>query len=125
MRLNEAIEQVYAGREKFVLVGLTGRTGSGCSQAAKILQEKDFLKLDYRKVKSYDFKNSDERKSKVIYEYMKEPGRWEGFIVIEISSIILAAALEEGIDAMMKYIDKITMADGNDKIISIGDKDSN
>ena len=36
----------------------------------------------------------------------------------------MAAALEEGKDAMMKYIDKITMADGNDKIISIGDKDS-
>lgn len=124
MRLNKAIEQVYAGREKFVLVGLTGRTGSGCSQAAKILQEKDFLKLDLRKVKSYDFKDADERKRKVIYEYMKEPGRWEGFVVIEISSIILAAALEEGKDGLVKYIDKITKADGNDKIISIGDKDS-
>lgn len=123
MKLNEAIDQVYAGREKLLLIGLTGRTGSGCSQVAKILQEKDFLKLDIRTTKSYDFKNSEERKSKVIYEYMKEPGRWDGFIVIEISSIILAAAMELGKEQLIQYIDELT-AEGNGKIISIGDKDS-
>jgi dCMP deaminase len=123
MELKEAINQMYTGREKLILLGLTGRTGSGCSQVAKILQEKDFLKLDIRDPKSYDFKNSEERKSKVIYEYMKEPGRWNGFVVIEISSIILGAAMELGTEQLLQYIDGLT-AEGNEKIISIGDKDS-
>lgn len=34
---SRAIESVYKENKRFVVIGLTGRTGSGCSTAAEIL----------------------------------------------------------------------------------------
>lgn len=34
-----SVEQVYKNRSQFVVVGLTGRTGSGCTSSANILEE--------------------------------------------------------------------------------------
>ena len=31
----EAIKSLYSQRDKFILIGLTGRTGSGCTTVAK------------------------------------------------------------------------------------------
>lgn len=123
MELNSAINEMYAGREKLIILGLTGRTGSGCSTVSNILGQEEFSALDIKEPKGYDFKNSEERKNRVIYEYMKQDGRWKGFTTIEVSSLILAAALELGMEAFEGYIDKIT-SEENEKIISIGDKDS-
>jgi len=35
------ISQLFSLRDKFVIIGLTGRTGSGCTTAASILEDKD------------------------------------------------------------------------------------
>ena len=40
----EAIKSLYSQRDKFILIGLTGRTGSGCTTVANILS-KDNIKL--------------------------------------------------------------------------------
>lgn len=34
----EVIKQIYKLRQNFILIGLTGRTGSGCSTVAKVLE---------------------------------------------------------------------------------------
>lgn len=39
------IEQIYKLRQDFILIGLTGRTGSGCSTVAGLLKEENFSKL--------------------------------------------------------------------------------
>ncbi len=36
---NEAINQIYAEKEQQLILGLTGRTGAGCSTAASILKK--------------------------------------------------------------------------------------
>ena len=35
--MKEAISQVYESKERMMIIGLTGRTGSGCSTEASIL----------------------------------------------------------------------------------------
>jgi len=35
--ITEGIHQVYETREKYIIIGLTGRTGSGCTKSAEIL----------------------------------------------------------------------------------------
>ena len=108
MSLERAINQMYKGRERLIIIGLTGRTGSGCTTVAKILESEKIENLHLRQCKEYDYSNVDERKNRVIYEYMKQEGRWNSFSVVEISSIILSCALELGIDEFNNYIDKIT-----------------
>ena len=34
----EVVKQIYKLRQNFILIGLTGRTGSGCSTVAKVLE---------------------------------------------------------------------------------------
>lgn len=52
----EVVKQIYKLRQNFILIGLTGRTGSGCSTVAKILATENVqdLKLNYR-----DFSEDD------------------------------------------------------------------
>ncbi len=40
--MKDAISQVYEGKECLIIIGLTGRTGAGCSTVAKILEKKHF-----------------------------------------------------------------------------------
>lgn len=121
MRLEKAVYQMYQGCEKLIIIGLTGRTGSGCSTVAKILEIEKLEQLDLREYKAYDFLTFEERKNRIIYEYMKED-KWQKFSVIEVSSIILASALELGENAFINYISEFA-AEERGNVINIGDKD--
>ena len=118
--MKEAISQVYESKERMMIIGLTGRTGSGCSTVASIL-EKNFNDLDLKSTKKYDFKNTEERKERIIYEYMIQEKRWQPFSIIEVSGLILASALELGLEEFCKYIEKITDEKKKDTI-NIGEK---
>lgn len=122
MRLESAVEQMYKGKERLVLLGLTGRTGSGCSTVARILETEKIENLDIRQSKEYDYNNAEERKQRVVYKYMKEVGRWKGFTIIEVSSVILSCALELGEEMFIGYIDELT-SEKKEKTINIGDKE--
>ena len=37
--MKNKIEKIYENRENFVVIGLTGKTGSGCSTVAQILEK--------------------------------------------------------------------------------------
>lgn len=119
--MKEAISQVYESKERLIIIGLTGRTGSGCTTAASILETNDFNKLDLKSAKQYDFNNSEERKDRIILEYMNQPNRWQPFSVIEVSGLILASVLELGSDNFCDYIYKIT-DEKRRETINIGEK---
>lgn len=121
MSLEKAVNQMYKEKEKLIILGLTGRTGSGCSKVAEILQKEEIRDLDLRQCKEYDYTNVEERKNRIIYEYMCVNDRWKGFTVIEVSSIILACALSLGQDAFESYIKKITEQD-KETTINFGEK---
>ena len=46
----EVVKQIYKLRQNFILIGLTGMTGSGCSTVAKVLGTENVqdLKSNYR-----------------------------------------------------------------------------
>lgn len=46
----EVVKQIYKLRQNFILIGLTGRTGSVCSTVAKVLETQHVqdLKSNYR-----------------------------------------------------------------------------
>ncbi len=117
----EAVNKIYDERKDFVLIGLTGRTGSGCSTVSDILRTSDVSKLDLRTPKSYDFKNNEERKYSILYDYAQK-GNWKHFEVISISNIITSFIFEQGYSELQKYIKKLCKNCNEDNIV-IHDKE--
>jgi dCMP deaminase len=48
---SKAIDKIYEDRQDFIIFGLTGRTGSGCSTIADhiLTKNKDFIKAKLEK----------------------------------------------------------------------------
>lgn len=101
----EAVENMFMYRKKTIILGLTGRTGSGCSKVASILSKEDFGSLDLKQPKTYDYINAEERKQQIVYSYMKE-NNWKKFHIIEGSAIIISFILENGYENLIEYLKK-------------------
>lgn len=87
------VGQIYKLRRDFILIGLTGRTGSGCTSVAKILSTQSFgdLKTEFREINT-DPWNNDSRKNRIVYNYMQK--HWHPFQVIHASDVIFFYALQ-------------------------------
>jgi deoxycytidylate deaminase len=94
----KGLNKLYAERGDFILVGLTGRVGSGCSTTSDILS-KEFQEVDFPFPKRDNFDNADERKNKIIYDYARR--HWEKFECIRVKDIITSFIVEaEEIDVI-------------------------
>ena len=63
---SQAINKMYEYRNKTIVLGLTGMTGSGCTTVAKILSRETFGSLDLKPPKTYDYSDAEERKQEII-----------------------------------------------------------
>lgn len=102
----DLVKQVYELRQKFMIIGLTGRTGSGCSTVA------DLLKGDFQTLappipmENHEGTTNDERKYRIEYNFLKsiwEDRKFE-FQIIKASDIIFYYALMEGYEKFVKII---------------------
>lgn len=89
--LSEAIELIFQERREFIIIGLTGRTGSGCTTISNLL-EKTFDELFPPKPIVGCCENNEERKYDVVYNYAKK--NWKPFVKIQMSNIITSFILE-------------------------------
>lgn len=102
----DLVNNVFELRRKFMIIGLTGRTGSGCTTIANLLKE-GFNKIfpPIPKV-DHDGIDNDARKYKIEYTFLKKV--WDtskySFQVIKASDIIFYYVLKEGFDS---FIDSI------------------
>lgn len=80
----EAIESIYEEARDFLIIGLTGRTGSGCSTAAAKLcaQSLDIPADGYE-----GLTNNELKKHKIIHKFLKNE-KWHTFYKLEARSII-------------------------------------
>ena len=122
MSLREAVENTFKEKEKLIIIGLTGRTGAGCSTVANILSKEKFSDLDLKEVKSYGYECLEERKHYIINDFFEKQDKWVGFQTIDVSSIIMSFVFENGIVDFKKYIDKLTK-DDNEEIFINGRED--
>lgn len=89
---NEAVQQLYSEKENQIILGLTGRTGAGCSTAASILR-KNFNELGYE-CSDQEVSLKEKKEFEIIKSYIETDNRWEPFEVIEGSSVILSYIFE-------------------------------
>lgn len=97
----DAIKMLYKERKQFIIIGLTGRTGAGCSTVAKFL-EMDFDQISAPTPKDQDFNSNEERKYKIVYRYAKE--NWQQFIKIKVRNIITSFIIQEDFDTFRSYL---------------------
>lgn len=120
MNLQKAVENTFKEKEKLIIIGLTGRTGAGCSTVANILSIGNFNDLDLKEAKAYGYECLEERKQYIVNNFFKKNGKWLGFHTIDVSSIIMSFVFEHGIIDFKNYIDKLT---GNEEIFINGRED--
>lgn len=109
---SEAINEIFNEHEEFILIGLTGRTGSGCSTVAEILESKDFKNLHMQTPKNHDFNFNYERKERIIYNYACK--HWDnGFKRISMTDIITSFLFQQGYEEIIKFIENF---DNGEKI---------
>ena len=104
----EAVRHTYRERNKVIIVGLTGRTGSGCTTLSKILATKKFADLNYHKYNSHNYKSIEERKKYIIQSFMNQEDRWIPFDVIDVSSLILNFVFLEGKDKLKDFLGNLS-----------------
>lgn len=74
MTTTSGLDTIYKERRRFIVLGLTGRTGSGCTTLANLLTHDTFGEFNPQRPKSSLFINDEERKYKVVYDYLKYNG---------------------------------------------------
>ncbi|HEB62320.1 MAG TPA: hypothetical protein ENI82_04125 [Bacteroidetes bacterium] len=101
VQLSDGIDTLYENRKKFIIIGLTGRTGSGCSSAAQILS-KSVENITLPKPKLCG--ESNDRKYKIIYDFAQN--NWEQFHWIQIKTIITSFILDNPYVDFEDYVSK-------------------
>lgn len=91
------VHRIYNLRRDFVLIGLTGRTGSGCSTVAKILKADKVSEIPTEfKPFGNSIWSNDSRKNKIVHDYMV--CHWHPFTIIKASDVIFYYALDLNFD---------------------------
>ncbi|MBT9520910.1 MAG: hypothetical protein IV101_08430 [Dechloromonas sp.] len=95
------LEQVFSHRASFVVIGLTGRTGSGCTTIAEILGSKSVDDIELPELPNPP-KSHEDRKDRIVREWMK--GNWAPFKKIQVSHVIQLLALYAGSTDFSKFV---------------------
>jgi len=93
--MSDVLKQIYKLRRDFVIIGLTGRTGSGCTTVAQLLSTADFsaLRTNYFKKHNGEITN-ESRKDEIIYNFLSCNDNWQPFEIITASDILLLYGLQ-------------------------------
>lgn len=90
----EVVDQIFKLRKDFIVIGLTGRTGSGCTTVAKIMstEKASDIKSEYREFNNEKI-NNNTRKERIVAKFISS--NWRPFFTIKASDIIFYYALLE------------------------------
>jgi deoxycytidylate deaminase len=100
-----AVENVFSEREKFIVIGLTGRTGAGCTTLASMLKSQSFKEFGAPRPTTSDSANTEERQYRIANHFLKE--NWHGFYVISAADVITSFILEHDIEPFAEIYAKI------------------
>ena len=97
--VSDALNRLYQEKSQFIVLGLTGKTGSGCSRAAQLLKSTSPNFPESSKI--YD-SNNDKRKYRIIHKFITN--NWKPFTVIQVRAVITSIILELDFDSFIDFV---------------------
>ncbi len=114
--LKSAIDELYGEDDRFVILGLTGRTGSGCSTVASILKS-DKSAIQHSLFNGSTPHTNEDRKQKIIAKHFKHT--WdELFVVIQASAVLTLLFARCNNEEISTFLDSITEESVKDKTLT-------
>lgn len=104
--IKSAIDTLYGEDDDFILIGLTGRTGSGCTTTAKILQSQKG-NIQHSLFFGDNPTSNEERKQKIVKHLFENT--WQPFSVIQGSAVLTLLLLENTADDISKFFSSLTL----------------
>ena len=108
---------LFDARQEFIVLGLCGKTGSGVSTVARIL-ENDFSSLNLPVPCEECNARIDKTEYLIAYKFAKE--NWKPFYKIKTSALITLTAFNKGTDMFTDFLKKLIISeqnsDDNDKV---------
>ncbi|WP_414448474.1 hypothetical protein AB4851_03685 [Burkholderia sp. 22PA0099] len=99
--LKSAVAQIYGDDDDFIVIGLTGRTGSGCSTVARILQSKKD-QIRHNLFSGSNACTNEQRKERILLRHFG--AAWTPFLLLQVRAIITTFLLDrEGSFAAEKF----------------------
>lgn len=90
------LKELYKHRTDFTIIGLTGRTGSGCSQISDLLS-KEFNNLSSGLRENDVFSDPVfKRKFEITKNYLSYGNNWEQYDIIEYKKVLLLYIIKKG-----------------------------
>lgn len=98
------VQQLFEGRNNFAVIGLTGRTGSGCTTAANILASDPKFPTHHDTRASGDplYSGLSAKRYNILKKYSEE--NWDNFISIKVSDLISAYLLKLPKEDLIDFI---------------------
>ncbi|WP_230432500.1 cytidine/deoxycytidylate deaminase family protein [Plesiomonas shigelloides] len=110
--LASALEKLHSKNEDFIMIGLTGRTGSGCTTAASILSS-DKTSIEHSLFNEEVAQNNLQRKEKILAKFFNK--NWQAFTHLRVSSVLTLMLLDvddiEPVRQFLKNQESIRTAD--------------
>ena len=100
-----ATNQLFSERKKFLVLGLTGLTGSGCTTTANLLKSKTWTDFNPPSEASFFNQENDHRKYNILSDYLSN--NWESFEAIRVKDIITGYIFENSYDDFRNYISSL------------------
>ncbi|WP_434638213.1 deoxycytidylate deaminase [Sulfurimonas sp. NW7] len=97
----EAINQIYKHRQDFILIGLTGKIGAGCTTTADFLS-KDISEHNLPDICITDKSTDDDRKRYIVQKFYNK--NWKPFIKIIASDVITSFLLENDFQTVQAFL---------------------
>lgn len=98
--LKSAIARIYGDDDDFIVIGLTGRTGSGCSTVAKILQSnKESIRNSL--FCGEEPSSNEERKERILLRHFETT--WKSFLIIQVRALITTYLLDNSASKATSY----------------------
>lgn len=88
--MSTKLDQLYSLRKNFTIIGLTGRTGSGCSELADIMSSKFEDLKNIRNPEQID-DSIFQKKYSITYKYTNQ--NWKEYKVVEYKKVLLLILL--------------------------------
>ncbi|ENP8456513.1 deoxycytidylate deaminase [Photobacterium damselae] len=101
MENKQFISQLFLENSQFILVGLTGRTGSGCTTTANILESKKPNFPEPEHLNGF-YKGLDVERYKIVRKYAEQ--HWSNFYSIKVSDLISTYILTLSPEHLAKFI---------------------